>query len=244
MRVLPLAVGVGAALVQPPAEDWEDSRSPRDSPSWSRLSYDWVSYPLLRSLRAAPTRRRRSALWRRRSGWSVPGWRHHSRIRRCRSPRAATGATLRAACAKASACTGRFRARGSLLSATGGVRHAGSDAESMAAIAVALGVARARHGAWRTSRRTRKARRSTCVASSAASALRQSATSAATCARVIALFRRTGLDPIPAPTRYQAQTNGGFGPADLYPSADGLFMAQLVEREYLGIAWATLRGRI
>ena len=69
-------------------------------------------------------------------------------------------------------------------------------------------------------------------------------TSAAHMRRVIALFRRTGLDPIPAPTRYQAQTNVGFGPADLYPSADGLFMAQLVEREYLGIAWATLRGRI
>ena len=69
-------------------------------------------------------------------------------------------------------------------------------------------------------------------------------TSAAHMRRSMALFRKAGLDPIPAPTHYLAQVNQGINPAGLYPSVDGLKSAQIAVYEYLGIAWAALRGKI
>jgi hypothetical protein len=58
------------------------------------------------------------------------------------------------------------------------------------------------------------------------------------------LFTTAGVKAIPAPTHYVVQSNRGFSPADLYPGIGGLVTAQIVENEYLGIAWARLRGRI
>lgn len=69
-------------------------------------------------------------------------------------------------------------------------------------------------------------------------------TSAAHLRRSIGLFSNAGVQAVPAPAHYIAQENRGFSPSDLYPGVTGLVTAQIVEYEYLGIAWAMLRGRI
>lgn len=129
-----------------------------------------------------------------------------------------------------------------LLLSGAGVFGTGSDAESMAAIAAALGVARADMVLEDESRDTESqavnVRRivgsERCIVVTTANHMRRS----------MALFRKAGLDPIPAPIQYFALRNTGFGPADLYPGLGGLFTAQIVQNEYLGYAWARLRGRI
>jgi uncharacterized SAM-binding protein YcdF (DUF218 family) len=62
--------------------------------------------------------------------------------------------------------------------------------------------------------------------------------------RSLGLFADAGVKATPAPTHYIVQTNRGASPSDLYPGAHGLVTAQIVENEYLGIAWSWLRGRI
>ena len=118
----------------------------------------------------------------------------------------------------------------------------GSDAESMSALALALGVAREDividAESLDTETQARNIRQiikgEPCVL----------VTSAAHMRRSIALFRKAGLDPIPAATHYLAQANTGLSPADFYPSVGGLKTAQIAAYEYLGIAWAALRGKI
>lgn len=71
-------------------------------------------------------------------------------------------------------------------------------------------------------------------------------TSASHMPRAMALFRARGLDPIPAPTHYLRPPPE----ADLWrvraqrPSATGLRMSERAIYEYLGLAWAGLRGTI
>jgi len=123
-----------------------------------------------------------------------------------------------------------------------GIFGSGSDAESMSALAVALGVARedivvdAESPDTQTqARNIRKiVKREPCVL----------VTSAAHMRRAMALFRKVGLDPIPAPTHYLARANTGLSPADFYPSIGGLITAQIAAYEYFGIAWAALGGKI
>jgi uncharacterized SAM-binding protein YcdF (DUF218 family) len=68
-------------------------------------------------------------------------------------------------------------------------------------------------------------------------------TSAAHMPRAMGLFRKLGTAPLAAPTDYLAP-NQGLGPDDLFPNPNELFKSQTAVYEYLGLAWAALRGKI
>ncbi len=69
-------------------------------------------------------------------------------------------------------------------------------------------------------------------------------TSASHMPRSIALFRKLGMFPIPAPTDYWVkESKGGIIPGMFFPSSGGLRMVERVFYEYLGLAWARLRGQ-
>ncbi len=67
-------------------------------------------------------------------------------------------------------------------------------------------------------------------------------TSAGHMPRALLVFRRQGLDPLPAPTDYQLPRE--FTRAHLLPSPLGLHYSDLAVHEYLGILWYRLRGRL
>lgn len=69
-------------------------------------------------------------------------------------------------------------------------------------------------------------------------------TSASHMRRSVALFKRAGTNPIPAPTHFLAQESRGIGPGDFLPGSGGLRRAETVAYEYLGLAWAKLRGKV
>jgi uncharacterized SAM-binding protein YcdF (DUF218 family) len=122
------------------------------------------------------------------------------------------------------------------------VFSSGSDAEAMAALALALGVKRedmvldAASPDTETQARNVKAllKGERCVLVTSASHMRRS----------MALFRKAGVDAIAAPTHYLAQRNRGIGPGDFYPSTVGLEEARILTFEYLGMAWGLLTGKI
>jgi uncharacterized SAM-binding protein YcdF (DUF218 family) len=62
--------------------------------------------------------------------------------------------------------------------------------------------------------------------------------------RSIALFKRLGMHPIPAPTDYLVKESQEMSPGMFYPSVSGLCKTERAFYEYLGMAWAKLRGRI
>jgi uncharacterized SAM-binding protein YcdF (DUF218 family) len=62
--------------------------------------------------------------------------------------------------------------------------------------------------------------------------------------RSIALFRKAGMNPIAAPTDFEAASAESWRPSAFYPSAGGLRKAELAIHEYLGLAWSKLRGKI
>ncbi|HEX8285970.1 MAG TPA: ElyC/SanA/YdcF family protein [Pyrinomonadaceae bacterium] len=68
-------------------------------------------------------------------------------------------------------------------------------------------------------------------------------TSASHMHRSVALFRKVGANPLPAPTHFLAQRGGGLAPGDFFPGSGGLRRAETVAYEYLGLAWAKVRGR-
>jgi uncharacterized SAM-binding protein YcdF (DUF218 family) len=69
-------------------------------------------------------------------------------------------------------------------------------------------------------------------------------TSASHMPRSVALFRKAGTNPIPAPTHFLAQESRALSPGDFFPGSGGLRRAETVAYEYLGLAWAKVRGRI
>jgi len=69
-------------------------------------------------------------------------------------------------------------------------------------------------------------------------------TSAAHMPRSMALFRKRGLQPIPAPADFPAREPQGFDPSRFFPGAGGLGQVETALHEYLGLAWAWLRGEI
>jgi len=69
-------------------------------------------------------------------------------------------------------------------------------------------------------------------------------TSASHMPRSIALFKRLGMEPIPAPTDHRVKEPQGLSPGLVFPSADNLFKAKKAFHEYLGLAWAKIRGQI
>jgi uncharacterized SAM-binding protein YcdF (DUF218 family) len=69
-------------------------------------------------------------------------------------------------------------------------------------------------------------------------------TSAAHMPRSMALFRRRGLQPIPAPADFLAPRTQSSGPGRFFPGVESLKQTQTAVHEYLGLAWAWLRGEI
>lgn len=129
-----------------------------------------------------------------------------------------------------------------LLLSGASVLGSGSDAEAMSAVAVALGVAPAAIVLDDVSLDTES--QAVNVARIVGDEPSVVVTSAYHMRRTIALFAKAGVKPVPAPAHYVAQTNRGIGPGAFYPRVGGLLSAQIVENEYLGIAWSRLRGRI
>ncbi|HEX7316088.1 MAG TPA: ElyC/SanA/YdcF family protein [Pyrinomonadaceae bacterium] len=69
-------------------------------------------------------------------------------------------------------------------------------------------------------------------------------TSASHMSRALALFRKAGTNPTPAPTHFLTQKNRGVAPWNFFPSSGGLRGAEVVTHEYLGLFWAKVRGRV
>jgi uncharacterized SAM-binding protein YcdF (DUF218 family) len=69
-------------------------------------------------------------------------------------------------------------------------------------------------------------------------------TSAAHMPRAMALFRRQGLEPVAAPAGLPAQQTAPWSPGDFFPSSLSLQRMEIALHEYLGLAWAWLRGVI
>lgn len=127
-----------------------------------------------------------------------------------------------------------------LLLSGSGVLGSGSDAESMAAIAVALGVPAV--SIVRDDESPDTETQAVNVARIVKDEPFLLVTSASHMPRAVALFTGAGLKPLPAPAHYIAQASSL--PADYYPGIRGLLAAQIVESEYLGIVWARLLRKL
>jgi len=62
-------------------------------------------------------------------------------------------------------------------------------------------------------------------------------TSAIHMPRSMALFRKYGMDPIPAPTSYIVHKQSQFDPGVLFPSTGSLGKMEIAIHEYLGMIW-------
>ncbi len=70
-------------------------------------------------------------------------------------------------------------------------------------------------------------------------------TSASHMPRAIGLFRKYGMDPIPAPTDYMVkEREGGLTPRVFFPSAGSLEKAGRAIHEYLGMMWGKVRSQM
>lgn len=131
---------------------------------------------------------------------------------------------------------------GSRLVVSGAAMHGGSDAETMAALAMQLGVARDHLVLDTSSVDTESQARAMqsllkgepCVLVTSAAHMRRSA----------AYFRKLGIHVLPAPTDYLSRHNAGWSPGDFFPSTRALRGAEAAAHEYLGLAWARLTGAL
>ena len=62
--------------------------------------------------------------------------------------------------------------------------------------------------------------------------------------RAMKLFLKQGLTPIPAPASPWKPVQKFWSSGNLFPTATGLRLAELASHEYLGMAWAWVRGQI
>jgi uncharacterized SAM-binding protein YcdF (DUF218 family) len=69
-------------------------------------------------------------------------------------------------------------------------------------------------------------------------------TSASHMPRSMAMFKKLEMNPIAAPTDYMVKNRGGTFPFGFYPDAGSLKKSERAVYEYLGLAWAKLRGKI
>ena len=69
-------------------------------------------------------------------------------------------------------------------------------------------------------------------------------TSASHMPRSMGMFKKLGMQPIPAPSGYIMKEKQGISPGDFFPSSDELRKAEGVIYEYLGLLLAKLRGQI
>jgi len=129
-----------------------------------------------------------------------------------------------------------------LVFSGGAVFGSGSDAETMSALALGLGVARERIVNEGVSEDTESQARviremlkgEPCILVTSAVHMRRS----------LALFRKQGIDALPAPTHYLSQSNAGIQPADFFPRPGRIRGADAAAHEYLGLAWHWLTDRI
>jgi uncharacterized SAM-binding protein YcdF (DUF218 family) len=68
-------------------------------------------------------------------------------------------------------------------------------------------------------------------------------TSAAHMVRAVALFRKQGVNPIPAPTDYLVKTHS-ITDRFFYPNEESLLKTRTALHEYVGIFWVWLKGKI
>lgn len=127
-----------------------------------------------------------------------------------------------------------------LLLTGGRVFGSESEAEAMRAVALALGVSREDIEIETDSRDTEdQARIVRRIVGNSPLVL---VTSASHMPRSLALFERAGMHPLPAPTDYRPSDEPYTSPGSFYPSAGGVRNADATIHEYLGRAWARLRG--
>jgi uncharacterized SAM-binding protein YcdF (DUF218 family) len=69
-------------------------------------------------------------------------------------------------------------------------------------------------------------------------------TSASHMPRSVALFKKVGLNPVPAPTSHRVIEGKGMSPGDFFPSTGGLGKADTAIYEYLCMAWSKIRNKI
>ncbi|MDA8164765.1 MAG: YdcF family protein, partial [Desulfobacteraceae bacterium] len=69
-------------------------------------------------------------------------------------------------------------------------------------------------------------------------------TSAAHLPRSMALFEHLGMKPLPAPADHGIKENGLTRPLDYFPEPGNIAKSEAAIHEYLGMAWAKLRGSI
>lgn len=69
-------------------------------------------------------------------------------------------------------------------------------------------------------------------------------TSASHMTRSIAMFRNLGMNPVPASTGHMVKDKQGLSPYSFFPGARSIYKAEMAFYEYLGLAWAKLRGQI
>jgi uncharacterized SAM-binding protein YcdF (DUF218 family) len=69
-------------------------------------------------------------------------------------------------------------------------------------------------------------------------------TSASHMPRSMALFENQGMRPIPAPTGYGVKKRQRASPGMFFPGAYALLKAEIAFHEYLGMAWAKIRGQM
>lgn len=62
--------------------------------------------------------------------------------------------------------------------------------------------------------------------------------------RAVAIFKKTGLLPIPAPTNHMVLKKGNIRPEDFYPSSLALRKVEIAAHEYLGLVWSKIRNRV
>jgi uncharacterized SAM-binding protein YcdF (DUF218 family) len=68
-------------------------------------------------------------------------------------------------------------------------------------------------------------------------------TSASHMPRAMALFKKRGMDPVPAPIGHIVRKSNGMNPGTFFPSAGNIGKLENAFREYMGLAWAKIRGQ-
>lgn len=69
-------------------------------------------------------------------------------------------------------------------------------------------------------------------------------TSAVHMPRSMALFKKFGMEPIPAPTNYLGKESSKMPPQGFFPSSDNIKMVEVAFYEYLGLIKEKLAGRL
>ena len=69
-------------------------------------------------------------------------------------------------------------------------------------------------------------------------------TSALHMPRAMAMFRKLGMNPIPAPTGHKVKDSQTLNPLLFIPNAGDLLKSEAGLHEYLGMVWSKLRGQI